>query len=300
MIGLVLAIFSGAAFSVSNAFVRKGVSRAGESFSILPISAFAGTVFFAIPVLATGQIMQLFSMSWVGLTALIGAGLLHFVLGRLAAYVGIRLIGSNRSVPIFSSSVLIASLWGIFLLREPVTIQLILAIILVLTGTVLIGTTGNSARGQSSISPASLAKGLVFTISAAIFWGSSPMLVKIGLREIDSPLLGTFISYLAASIVIALTLVAPANNKKLRQLDSYSFIPIMIAAIAVAAAQILRYWSLSSSPVTHFEPVMHGAHILFIFPLSFLVNRQTESFSVKIIIGAVSIIAGVFLIFWVA
>jgi len=298
MIGLVLALFSGASFSVSNVFVRRGVSRSGESFSILPISAFIGTLFFAIPILITGQLTQLSSISWVGLTALIGAGLLHFVLGRMTAYVSIRLIGSNRSVPIFSSSVLIASLWGVFLLRESLTPPLILAIILVIMGTILIGTTGNSAQDKSPISRTSLIKGVAFALSAALFWGSSPMLVKIGLREVDSPLLGTFISYMAASIVMAFTLIFPANNQKLKQLNRYSLIPIIIASVSVAVAQILRYWSLDSSPVTRFEPVMHGAHILLIFPLSFLINRQMEAFNLRIVIGATAIIAGVFLIFW--
>jgi drug/metabolite transporter (DMT)-like permease len=298
VLGLVLALFSGAFFSMSNVLVRKGVSRSGEAFSIIPISAFIGTLFFGIPIIISGQVKQLLSISWLGLAALIGAGLLHFILGRTAAYVSIRLIGANRSVPIFISSVLIASLWGIFFLGESVTPPLILAIILVVGGTVLIGTAGNSAQDKSDMPRASLVKGVVLAISAALFWGSSPMLVKIGIREISSPLLATFISYMAASIVIGFALIFPANTRTLKRLNRYSLIPIVLASIAVAVAQILRYQSLAYSPVTQFEPVMHGAHILLVFPLSFLINRQLEAFNIRILIGAIAIVAGVFLIFW--
>jgi drug/metabolite transporter (DMT)-like permease len=294
----VLALFSGAFFSLSNVLVRKGVSRSGESFSIIPISAFIGTLFFGIPIVISGQIKQLLSISWLGLSALIGAGLLHFILGRMTAYVSIRLIGANRSVPIFISSVLIASLWGVFFLGESVTPPLILAIMLVVGGTVLIGTAGNSAQAKSDMPRASLVKGVLLALSAALFWGSSPMLVKIGLREMDSPLLATFTSYMASLVAIGFVLIFPANTRTLKRLNRFSLIPIVLASIAVAVAQILRYQSLAYSPVTQFEPVMHGAHILLVFPLSFLINRQLEAFNTRILIGAIAIVAGVFLVFW--
>jgi drug/metabolite transporter (DMT)-like permease len=240
------------------------------------------------------------SISWQGAVALAGAGVIHFILGRITAYSGIGLIGANRAVPIFSSSILIAALWGILLLGEPVTPFLVLAILLIVGGIVLISTTGSSAGEKSSLPAGSLIKGILLTLTAALCWGSTPLLVKIGLREVGSPLLATFVSYLASSVVIGLALFYPANNEKLRRLNRYSLMPILGAAVAVAAAQILRYEALVISPVSLFEPLMASANSLFIFPLSFLINRQIEVFNWRIIIGAVAILTGVFLIFWVA
>ena len=293
-------MLAGSSFSLSNIFIRKGVHRSGEAFSLIPIFAFMGLVFFGIPLLISGEIEQLVSLSWLGAGALAGAGILHFILGRISAYTGIRLIGANRTVPIFSSSILIAALLGVFWLGEPLTVSLVLAVLLVVGGIIFISTTGNSKTGQSGMSEGSLVKGVFITLAAAVCWGISPALVKIGLKEVGSPLLATFVSYTAASIVMGFSLFHPTNNEKLRRLNRASLTPIIIAAIAVSIAQILRYTALKYSPVSMVEPLVGSANSLLVFPLSFLINREIEAFNLKIIMGAIAIVVGVFLIFWVA
>jgi drug/metabolite transporter (DMT)-like permease len=300
VIGLILALLSGTSFSVSNVYIRRGVHRSGETFSLIPIFAFIGTAFFILPVFIWGDVGQLASLSWLGLSALAGAGVVHFVLGRITGYSAIRLIGANRAVPIFSGSILIAALWGIFLLGELLTLSRAVAILLIIGGIILISTTGDKEAGKLGMPRGSLVSGVLLALGAALCWGTTPLLVKIGLREINSPLLATFISYVAASIVIGFTLFYPANRGKLRRLDRASLIPIIIAAIAVSVAQILRYNALLHSPVSLVEPLVGSTNNLLVFPLSFLVNRQIEAFNPKIIVGAIAIVVGVFLIFWVA
>ncbi len=300
MIGLVLALLSGFSFSISNIFVRKGVYRSGEAFSLIPIFAFMGTVFFGLPLFISGEVERLVSLSWLGVSALAGAGVIHFILGRMSAYTGIRLIGANRAVPIFSGSILIAVLLGIFLLGEPLTISLVLAVLLIVGGIILIGITGGSETGKSGMPGGSLVKGVLAALGAALCWGVSPMLVKIGLKEVGSPLLAAFVSYTAASVVIGVSLFHPRNNEKLRRLSRASLIPIIIAAITVSVAQILRYTALDYSPVSIVEPLAGSANNLLIFPLSFLINREIEAFSLRIILGAIAVVVGVFLMFWVA
>lgn len=293
-------MLSGTSFSVSNVFIRRGMHRSGEAFSLIPIFAFTGTAFFILPVFIWGDVGQLASLSWLGLSALAGAGVIHFILGRMLGYMGIQLIGANRAVPIFSGSILVAALWGIFLLGEPLTLSRAVAILLITGGIVLIGTAGNKETGKSGAPRGSLVKGVLLALSAALCWGTTPMLIKVGLREISSPLLATFVSYVAASIVIGFTLFYPANIEKLRRLNRSSLVPIIIAAITVSVAQIFRYNALVYSPVSLVEPLVGSTNNLLIFPLSLLINRQIEDFNPKIIVGAVAIVAGVFLIFGVA
>jgi len=300
VIGLILALFSGFSFSLSNIFVRKGVHRSGEAFSIIPIFAFLGTLFFGVPLLISGEAEQLASLSWLGVSALGGAGILHFILGRISAYTGIRLIGANRTVPILTCSILIAALLGIFLLGEPLTVSLVLAVLLVVGGMILISTRGNSKTEQSGMPRGFLVKGVLAALGGALCWGISPTLVKVGLKEVGSPLLATFVSYAASSIVIGFSLFSPRNSEKLRRLTRPAVIPIIIAAVAVSVAQILRYWALNYSHVSLVEPLIGSMNSLFIFPLSFLINRQIEAFNLRIIMGAIAVVVGVSLIFWVA
>jgi len=300
LIGLVLALLSGISFSTSNVYIRQGVHRSGEAFSIIPIFAFIGTVLFGILVFILGEAEHLAALTWLGVSVLVVAGVIHFILGRILAYTGIRLIGANRTVPIFSCSILIAALLGIFLMGEPLTYSIVAAVLLIIGGVILIGRTGNSASVKSSMHQNHLAKGVLMALAAALCWGVSPVLVKIGLREVGSPLVATFISYTASFVVISLSLFYPANSEKLRRLSRFSLMPIIYAAIAVAIAQILRYSALNFGHISAVEPTIMSTNSLFIFPLSFLINREIEAFNLKIILGAVAIVVGVCLIFWIA
>ena len=300
MTGLILALFAGFSFALSNAFIRKGVYRSGESFSIIPIFAFIGTVLFGFPVFISGEVGRLAFVSWLGLGALAAAGVLHFIAGRSLAYIGYRLIGANRSVPIQTSSILFAALLGVFLLGESLTVTLVLAVLLIVGGVILISTTGSPVAGKSGISEGSLVKGVLVVLGAALCWGISPTLVKVGLKEVGSPVLATFISYTAAAIVIGISLFHPRNREKLRQLERTSLIPLIIAAVGISIAQLLRYSALNHSPVSLVEPISGSATSLFIFPLSFLINREIETFSLRVIMGAIAIVVGICLIFWVA
>ena len=138
MIGLVFALVSGSFNCLSSIFVRRGMYSSGESFSPLPISNFAGTVFFGLGVLILGQTNQLVSLSWLGFGSLAAAGVLHFIIGRLLGYTGIRLLGANRANPITTSHILVSALLGIVFLGESVSIYLVLFILLFFGGIILI------------------------------------------------------------------------------------------------------------------------------------------------------------------
>ncbi|MFC1893172.1 GRP family sugar transporter [Chloroflexota bacterium] len=297
MIGLVLAFFSGFSFSGSNVFIRKATYRSGESFSPFVISVFLGVLFFGLSLLVLKEFGQLASLSWLGVGYLAGAGIVHFVFGRILGYTSLRLIGANRSAPVTRCSLLVAVLLGILFLGEPMTVSLVLALLLIVGGLILTSTTGASVGRKADIHEGSLAKGLFAALGAALCWGASPVLVKIGLREIGSPLVATFVSYTAAAIVAGGLLFNPKNNAKLRQLDRTSLTPSIMGAICVSLAQILRYTALDYSPVSRVAPLTSASGLLLTLPLSYFINREIESFNARIILATIAVVLGVFLIF---
>jgi len=299
LIGLVLALVSGFFYISSTVFVRRGLHSSGESYSPVPIALFLGTVMIGISVLIFGGFDQLSSLTWGGMWALVGAGVIHFILGRMLGYIGIRLIGANQSVPISTSTVLMAVLLAVLLLGEPMTFTLALAILFISGGVVLIGTTRESKVEAAAVPAGSMLKGVLVSLAAALCWGITPVLIKIGLRDIDSPLLGAFISYASSSVLIGISLLYPRNSEKLRRLNRASLVPFIVAAFATSAAQIFRYIALGFSPVSLVAPLI-WANSLFVFPLSFLINRKIEVFNVRIVIGAIAMVVGIFLIFWVS
>jgi drug/metabolite transporter (DMT)-like permease len=299
MLGLILALLSGISFAASTVFMRKGVYTSGESFSPLPITAFFGTLIFAIILLIAGDFRTLATISLKGFLSLAAAGIIHFVAGRILFYTSVRLIGANRASPIMICYILFAAVLGIILFEEPVTVTLILAALLIFGGIILVGMTGESGNTNTRIPRSIMMRGLFGAIGAAICWGITPILVKIGLEEGSSTMSGVFISYIASLILTAGLSAIPANFRKIRRLNRASITPILIGSGVVAGAQLLRYVALDYSPVSMVSPIV-GSSTLFIFFFSFIINREIESFNPKIILGAVAAVIGIVLMFWAA
>ena len=297
MIGLILALLAGFSHCLSSIFIRRGVYHSGESFSPIPISNFTGMVLFGLTILLSGNAVQLTFLSWIGVSYLAAAGVLHFIVGRQLAYIGLRLIGANRTSPVITCNVLVSALLGVFFLGEPLTAYLVLALFLVTVGVISISRADGSEVGREDMTKGSLTTGLVATLGAALCWGVSPVLVKMGLQEVNSPVLATFISYTAAAIVAGVLLIHPKNSEKLRRLERKSLIPIGTGAVTTSTAHILRYIALAYSPVSLVAPLIVSTQGLLIFPLSFLVNKRIEVFNHRIILGAIVVIVGVLLIF---
>lgn len=299
MIGLLFALLSGFSFAVGNIIIRKGTYRSGESYSPVPITIFVGLLLVGFAVLISGEAGHVFSLSWLAIGTLAGAGLLHFYLGRMFGYISILLIGANRAAPIHMCSTLLAALIGVLLFKERLTVSLPIALLFIVGGVIMISTSFNTLVDNSSRSKGSLAKGVYAALATALFWGTSPMLAMIGLQEVTSPLVATFISYIGAAMAAGVSLLHPRNSMRLKGLDRTSFVLFVLAGVVTSVSAWSRYLALDISPVSLVVPLT-ATHGLFIFPLSMLVNRKIEAFNLRIIMGAVTVMAGILIIFWIA
>ncbi len=296
MFGLLAALISSIGFAGNTVLIRRGVFRSGESFSPIPIAAFMGTIFFAVPIMTVNGTAIITSISWLGISALAAAGIVHFILGRFLSYISYRLIGANLSSPTVQFSTLIAVMLGILYFDEPLTVRFVLAFILITGGVIVIGTSGESKAGKLIIPASTLIKGVIAALGASICWGVSPALIKIGLREGSSDLGAISISYMASLIATAVLMAFPANREKVLRLDRQS-LPFIIAGTAsVTIAQFLRYIALNYAGIGVVTLTINIATV-FIFPLSFFINRDIEVFSRRAILGAVACITGVVLLF---
>ena len=300
MLGLIIAAVAGSLFCLSTVILRKGIYWSGESFSAAPITCFTGVIFFGLAIPVTGEGGQLFSLSWKGMAYLSGAGVLHFTIGRLVAYTAMRLIGANRTSPITSCLILVSVLLGVIFLGEPLTVYLVIATFLILVGIFVISSTGGAGGKEGGGPRAIVTMGVLAAIGGAICWGVSPLLIKIGLQGGVSPQVGAFVSYAAASIAIGLTLVFPQNYRKLGRLSRKAFTMIIVASTVLATAHLLRYIAIDLSPVSLVTTVFSSISMLLVFPVSFLINREIEVFSWKVILGAGIITAGIILVFLAA
>jgi drug/metabolite transporter (DMT)-like permease len=234
------------------------------------------------------------SLTWFGILAL--AGIIHFIIGRMLFFTSLRLVGATRAVPVISCSILISALIGTFFLSEPLTLLLAIAILLIVGGIMLVSSGGNSDGEQKGVVGGSLAIGILTALGGALCWGVSPVLMKIGLKEIGSPLLALVVAYGVSSLIVAFSLFCSTNKKKMHKMDSTAIILLVLAVITTSAGMALRMLALDYSPVSVVEPLIGSTHNLFIIPVSFLINRRIEAFELRIAIGTIAIMIGIILI----
>jgi len=288
--GLIFALFSALCFGGSLVSLRRGVLRTGEPFTAVLISVVIGLTLLLFWLPFTEEWDKLWSLSWQGFILLGIAGITHFVLGRLLTSNAVRLIGANRTSPLLQTSPFYAvTLWILFL-HEPLTTLLIPGVLCLVVGATIVSIEkeGKVVKMQG--------KGILNVLGAALCWGTSGVLVRPVIGEIGSSSAAVFISYIAAFIVVVGLLLRKEQRIQFVQLHRASLIPLIISGILSFLGQLLRYEALSYSPVSVVAPLT-STSVFFVFLLSFILNRNIEVFTWKILAGMVATAVGVFLLF---
>lgn len=296
--GLILALLASVSFAGSVVFVRKATARTGESFTPTAISVFIGIPFFAVVLLITGEWSKLLSVSWQALISLGAAGIIHFIIGRFLGYSAYRLIGANKATPFIMTNPFYTIILGVLFLNELFTVYLILGVICIFIGVALISIEKKSVIEENQRQfPRMEVRGILPALGAALCWGSTPILIKPAVAEVGSPFAAAFVSYVIASVVMAFFFLRGQYRKQMGQIPIFTpLISMLIGTILSSVGQLFFYTGLSYSPASMVNSLI-STHILFIFFFSFLLNRQIEVFTPKIILGMATIVVGTFLIF---
>lgn len=296
-IGLVFALLTAVSFALSTIFLRRGVSRAGESFSAVVISVFIGTFFFLLVVAFTGEWSTIWTLSGRGLVLLGAGGILHFVAGRFFSYTSVRLIGANKASAITRTNIFYAVVLGMVFLGETLTLSLGLGILCIAGGAILVSLDkeGVSVKTTPGEPDKVRAKGVLNALGAGFAWGTSGVLVKPAITEMGSPSAGALVSFVAAFLVVAGLLIRRQHRDQLAKLRRSALIPLTIAALFTTVAHLSRYFALSYSPVSVVTPLV-SIDVLLVLLLSFLLNRKLEVFTWRVVVGMVATAVGAVLL----
>ncbi len=291
-IGLVFAILVAVSFGASDIFVRRGMLKAGESYTAVFIGLLIGIILFPLMISFNAEWDKVWSLSSQEIGLLVGAGVIHYIGGRFLYYAGVRLIGANKGSAISKTDILASVVLGIVILNESLTISLMLGVLFILPGVILVSVEKQAASaGGESNTPANQLKGIISCLGAGLFWGASGVLIRPAVREIGSPFVGVFVSYISAALIMAGLLFRRQQRGHLVKLNRSALVPIIIAAVLTSVANIFRYTALSYSPVSLVRPI-ESTYILYLLLFSFLFNRKIEVFTPKVIIGMLLVVAG--------
>lgn len=295
--GLIFAILSAICFAGSTVFIRRGVSKIGESFTAVVVSLSIGLPFFAASAFFSGEWDELWSFSWLGIVALGAAGIIHFVAGRLFFYNSYRLIGANKASAISRTTPFYTLAFGLLFLNESITTSLILGVLCIFTGAILVSTERKSVSKETGKGFSKTeVKGILTALGGAACWGISPVIIRAVVKGASSPSAAALVSYVAASIVVACLFSRRQHREQVVQLHSFKpLIPLIIAGIFVSVAQLLNYAALIYTPANTVVPLL-GTSVLFVFLFSFFLNRNIEVFTLKVTLGLVATVIGTYLI----
>lgn len=296
-----LAVLSSFALAVSAVLARRGGLTVrpslGARFTIL-----VGIPIFAAIALIAGEMSDIGSLPvsvylWFG-----AAGVLHFILGRSFQYSAFRHVGAARATVVITIAPLISVAIAAPVFHEKITALLVIGAALVIVGPILIAS--EEARlqrgegllgGVQSLSREQLQRGLLLSLLAAVAWGLSPILIKAGLNVEDVPLLGLFVSYVAAGGVVLGYLMTPAERQELAGVDPVGVRWFLIGGVIVSIAQALRYLAFSEGDVAVVALMLQLVPV-FVFALTVTFNRKVEALSRYVLIGGVFVVCGSILI----
>jgi drug/metabolite transporter (DMT)-like permease len=297
MIGGILGLCSAATFGLNSIITRRGVLRVSSRY-VTAISIFTGPLFFFPIATLTGEIFEVGQIPWRAYLHMALSGVCHFALGRAWAYKSIQIIGSTRSNVVISLNTVVTILLAMAVLKETLTLPMVFGILFSLSGPILIllKEEGRGKAGFKELDRRTLCVGMLYGIGAAIFWGSSAIFIKLGLENGGTPIAGSLIAYLAASLAISPSSFFKEEKRQeiLRQ-DRKSFELALLTGLTSSAAQLLRYLALGYSSVIVVS-LMIRSMPLWVLIFAFIFNRQYESFSLWVLLGNGLLMIGTILV----
>jgi drug/metabolite transporter (DMT)-like permease len=302
MLGAILGLASAGIFSFNSILVRRGMFRASANY-FATLTVFTGPPFFLIIALLAGALGGTAQYSRQALFFWVVSGLVHFGLGRSWAYKSIQMVGANRSNIMTSLNPIVTVVLAVLVLGETLPFLMILGILFSLSGPLIIVMKEHGGRVRSQASGPSgkeadrriLFLGMMYGAGAAVFWGSSAIFIKLALNRGGSPLTGTLISYLAASLFISPSLLREKNRREMVEADRKSLQMALLSGLSTNVAQLFKFIALAYGSVIVVS-LMSRTVPLWVLLLSFLFNRESESFSPWVIAGTFLLVAGTVLV----
>ncbi len=291
-----LVIIGALAYATSTFVLRRAVLNAPDVTVGAVITVAIGLLFFMPVIVALGQVKSIVSLPWQSYAWLSAAGIIHFVIGRSLFYRCVQLYGANVTQVITKISPLIVVTLGVSLLSEPLTWHLAIGVLLIVCGLMVMSLNPQMFRSGQGLFSGVPRKAFLLGISAGLCWGISPILIKMGLSGQTSPVVGVFISYTAAIVILGLSLVNRDRRVAISNMQIGTIGLFILSGLFISAAQLVRYTALSMAPASIVAPIFAISPV-FLLILSFLFSRKLEVFSAPVIAGTIAVIIGAIIIF---
>ena len=283
-----LALITALGHALDNFFVRKGLLESSAPMAAAYITLTMNFVFFGILslIVLPGHLFK-----WEFIYLFVIAGTLAPALGRALNYKGLQTLGMSISIPIVNSDSVFAVTMALIFLHEPLSFLLVVGFLGVMAGVFLLSSE-SGRQNKAAVQHKIRARYIFYPMAAAICFGFSVFLRKVGLRIIDSPVLGATVTSGTSWLIFSLFMVAGGKMGGMGQVKKRALIYFLIAGGLSCATWLAYFQALNIGKVSIVSPI-GGCYSLFTLILSGTLLRGAERISVKIVLATFLIVGGV-------
>ena len=219
------------------------------------------------------------------------AGLVGPCIGRFLLYIGINRVGSSIASTLYSIKPLFSALAAVLILSENLTPGIAAATVIMVAGLAIVSFEESGKKIVGSWSK----KDLIFPVMAGAAYGLSHVFRKIGLNINHEPLMGVVVQNVTA-LSFSLTLALfKRNHQQVSVNHRKAWVAFGLSGIFSVLGQLATFQALNIGSVIIVSP-LSSISPLFVIMVAGIFLRKVERITWKIVLGAVLIIGGTFML----
>lgn len=285
MLAIVLALFASFCFAVSMILINRGVLAIDYFHGLLTNLGINAVFLWLFVSLFVDRIDMWISANLIFvLVGIFVPGVARFFIFR-----GMERLGASITSCLTNSTPLFATLFAVSFLHERPTITNLLGTFLIVLGIVSLSWKGVTRTWQT--------RDLLFPVTAAFLFAARDNMVRLGLLQIDSPIIGAAIAATTSFLTMSVIYLAFEEKKTMGNSPRRGVALFAAAGFMNFLSYVFAYTALSMERVSLMSPLINGSS-LFILPLSALFLKDVEKITARIIAAILLVLLGVFLISW--
>jgi len=286
MMSIILALLAAVFAAFTSILAKIGIQKVNSNLATA-IRTIVVLLMAFIIVVVTDQLDAIFDVTSKALIFLILSGITTG-LSWLCFFKALQIGDVSKVVPIDKSSVVITIILSFIILREPVTLFVVIGGVLITIGTfVLIGRAKKKEKVSISQSY------ILLAILAAIFAALTSILAKIGIENVD-PNVATFIRTIVIILFAWGIVIFQGTQKEIKNISRKSMLFLILSGAATGLSWLCYFAAIAIGKVSVVAPIDKFSVVITML-LSFMILKEKPTKN-TVLGGIIITIGTVFLI----
>jgi len=294
MIGELAALGAAISWTVSALFYRKAFKEASPvSANIIRLTLTGSILLLLLVFLGKLNILTTLPLELVMLAS--ASGIIGLGLGDTLYFVSLKWIGVARAVPLTCIYPLFSVLWAVFLVKEPITVSVVLGAVVIVLGILFLG---QDSQAKTTDTRKTLIAGVLIAVATAAIWSVSITLMDVAVKEasdIDHALIINTVR--VVTVAAALLAASPVVDRRLGFLKvrkSTVLALIVGGIVALGMGWFFLSYSFTVTSQARAVPISSTTPLFSTLAGILLLREKVNAHNVA---GSIMIVIGIFLLF---